>query len=295
MQPRDSVLQCGPHALGLGRARIMGILNVTPDSFSDGGRYGRIEAALDRARAMVEEGADILDIGGESTRPGADPVSLEEERRRVLPVIEALRAELDIPLSVDTMKPSLMRDAVKAGAGMLNDVNGFRAAGALAAAAAAARDYGAALCAMHMQGRPQSMQHSPHYEDVVTEVRGFLEGRAVELEAAGVPGEQIVLDPGFGFGKTLAHNMALFRGLPQLATERWPVLVGVSRKSMIGLLLHDRPVAERGPGSAVAALLAAQAGARILRVHDVAATRDALTLYSSLGPDGGHWQHDRGN
>nr|WP_038051415.1 dihydropteroate synthase [Thioalkalivibrio sp. ALJ1] len=282
--PVDSLaLQCGRHTLDLGRVRIMGILNVTPDSFSDGGQYDRVEAALVRARTMVAEGAEILDIGGESTRPGAEAVPLGEERRRVLPVIEALRAELDVPISVDTMKPELMREAVAAGAGLLNDVNGFRADGALAVATEAACEHGVALCAMHMQGEPQSMQHAPRYADVIAEVRDFLDRRVAELTQAGVPRGQILLDPGFGFGKTLEHNITLFRGLPQLTTAGLPLLVGVSRKSMIGQLLGDRPVAERGPGSAIAALLATQAGARVLRVHDVAATRDALTLYSELG------------
>ncbi len=294
--PTDApVLQCGGHALDLGQPRIMGILNVTPDSFSDGGQYARVEDALMRARAMVAEGAEILDVGGESTRPGAAPVALEDERQRVLPVIEALRAELDVPLSVDTMKPEMMREAVAVGAGMLNDVNGFRTEGALAVAMGAARERGVALCAMHMQGDPQSMQRAPHYDDVVDEVRAFLEQRVAELLRGGVPRGQILLDPGFGFGKTLEHNVALFRGLPRLAASGLPLLVGVSRKSMIGQLLDDRPVAERDPGSAVAALLAAQAGARVLRVHDVSATRDALALYSALRPDGGDGQDNRGN
>ncbi|WP_019584276.1 dihydropteroate synthase [Thioalkalivibrio sp. ALE16] len=294
--PTDApVLQCGARRLDLGRPRIMGILNVTPDSFSDGGQYARVEEALARARAMVAEGADLLDVGGESTRPGAEPVPLEEERCRVLPVIEALHAEIGVPLSVDTMKPALMREAVAAGAGLLNDVNGFRAEGALEAAVEAAREDGVALCAMHMQGEPQSMQRAPHYDDVVTEIAAFLDQRVRELRAAGVPRGQILLDPGFGFGKTLAHNVALFRGLPHLAGAGLPLLVGVSRKSMIGQLLGDRPVAERDPGSAVAAMLAAQAGARVLRVHNVSATRDALALYSELRPDGGEEQDNRGN
>lgn len=291
----QAVLQCGERTLGLGQACIMGVLNVTPDSFSDGGQYARVDEALARARALVAEGADILDIGGESTRPGAEPVPPAEERRRVLPVIEALHAELAVPMSVDTMKPALMREAVAAGAGLLNDVNGFRAEGALAVAVEAARERGVAVCAMHMQGEPQSMQRSPHYDDVVAEVGAFLDQRAAELMAAGVPRGQILLDPGFGFGKTLEHNVALFRGLPRLAAAGLPLLVGVSRKSMIGQLLGDRPVAERDPGSAVAALLAAQAGARVLRVHDVSATRDALALYSVLNAAGGNEQDNRGN
>ena len=291
----QAVLQCGERTLDLGQVRIMGILNVTPDSFSDGGQYARVDEALARARALVAQGADILDIGGESTRPGAEPVPLAEERRRVLPVIEALHAELAVPLSVDTMKPALMREAVATGAGLLNDVNGFRAEGALAVAVEAARERGVALCAMHMQGGPQSMQRSPHYDDVVAEVGAFLDQRVAELMAAGVPRGQILLDPGFGFGKTLEHNVTLFRGLPRLAAAGLPLLVGVSRKSMIGQLLGDRPVAERDPGSAVAALLAAQAGARVLRVHDVSATRDALALYSVLNADSDNEQDSRGN
>ncbi|MGM0552458.1 MAG: dihydropteroate synthase [Pseudomonadota bacterium] len=290
-----TVLQCGDRRLDLTRPRLMGILNVTPDSFSDGGHYTRVDQALARARVMLSEGAELLDVGGESTRPGATRVTLDEERRRVLPVIEALRSELDVPLSVDTMKPELMREAVDAGAGLLNDVNGFRADGAREMALVAAREHGVALCAMHMQGEPQSMQQAPQYRDVVAEVGDFLRQRVAELQRAGVPRGQILIDPGFGFGKTLEHNVALFRGLPQLAWIGLPLLVGVSRKSMIGQLLGERPVAGRGPGSAVAAMLAAQAGARILRVHDVAATRDALALYLALRSDGSDGNDDRGN
>ncbi|WP_018872364.1 dihydropteroate synthase [Thioalkalivibrio sp. ALJ16] len=295
MNTKAPRLQCGTHALDLSQPRIMGILNVTPDSFSDGGRYARVEAALAHAREMVAAGAEILDIGGESTRPGAEPVGLDEERRRVLPVVEALSAALDVPLSVDTMKPALMREAVAAGAGLLNDVNGFRAEGALEVAITAAREQGVALCAMHMQGAPQSMQQAPQYRDVVAEVEAFLAARAAALLEAGVPRAQILLDPGFGFGKTLEHNVALFRGLPRLAAAGLPLLVGVSRKSMIGVLLGDRPVQERDAGSAIAALLAAQAGARVLRVHDVAATRDALALYSALWADAGDVQDRQEN
>ena len=289
--PEAPALRCGSRVLDLARPRIMGVLNVTPDSFSDGGAYARPEQALARARAMVEAGADLIDIGGESTRPGAEPVSLAEERRRVLPVVEALHAELDVTVSVDSMKPQVMREAVAAGAGLLNDVNGFRADGAQEAATRAARDHGAALCVMHMQGEPQSMQRAPHYGDVVAEVGAFLTERARGLEAAGVPPGQILLDPGFGFGKTLQHNVTLFRGLRRLARSGWPLLVGVSRKSMIGALLGDRPVAERDPGSVIAALLAVQQGARIVRVHDVAQTRDALALYYALNPDSRRGRH----
>lgn len=282
-----AALRCGRHRLMLDRPRIMGILNVTPDSFSDGGEYERVEQALVHARAMVGQGADLIDIGGESTRPGAEPVALDEERRRVLPVVEALSAELEVPLSVDTMKPELMREAVASGATLLNDVNGFRAEGAREAAVAAAREQGVALCAMHMQGEPQSMQQAPRYDDVAREVGEFLCDRRDAFVRDGVPGEQLLLDPGFGFGKTLAHNVALFRALPALADLGSPLLVGVSRKSMIGALLGDRPVQERDAGSAIAALLAVQAGASVLRVHDVAGTRDALALYFALTPRSG--------
>jgi len=197
-------------------------------------------------------------------------------------VIEALAAELEVPLSVDTMKPELMREAVAAGATLLNDVNGFRAEGAWEAAVTAAREQGVALCAMHMQGEPQSMQQAPHYDDVAREVGAFLRDRREAFAREGVPAEQLLLDPGFGFGKTLEHNLALFHALPALADLGSPLLVGVSRKSMIGALLGDRPVQERDTGSAIAALLAAQAGARVLRVHDVAGTHDALALYFAL-------------
>ncbi|PYG02647.1 dihydropteroate synthase [Thioalkalivibrio sp. ALE21] len=285
--PTAPTLLYGPAGpLAFDRPRVMGILNVTPDSFSDGGAHDRVDRAVARARQMQDEGADLIDVGGESTRPGAEPVSLAEERRRVLPVLEALAAEVSLPVSVDTMKPEIMRDAVRAGAAMLNDVNAFRRPGAEEEAVAAAREHGVALCVMHMQGEPQSMQHAPHYGDVTAEVRAFLDARCSALQAAGVPPDRLVVDPGFGFGKTLEHNLELFRHLPDLVGDGWPVLVGVSRKSMIGALLGQRPVAERGSGSVAAALLAAQQGARILRVHDVAATADALAIYSALDPRG---------
>lgn len=290
--PTAPTLLYGPAGpLAFDRPRVMGILNVTPDSFSDGGAHDRVDRAVARARQMQDEGADLIDVGGESTRPGAEPVSLAEERCRVLPVLEALAAEVSLPVSVDTMKPEIMRDAVRAGAAMLNDVNAFRRPGAEEEAVAAAREHGVALCVMHMQGEPQSMQRAPHYGDVVAEVGAFLTERARGLEAAGVPPGQILLDPGFGFGKTLQHNVTLFRGLRRLARSGWPLLVGVSRKSMIGALLGDRPVAERDPGSVIAALLAVQQGARIVRVHDVAQTRDALALYYALNPDSRRGRH----
>lgn len=270
-------LQCGARGLDLAEPVIMGVVNVTPDSFSDGGRYSDLEAAYQQARVLVEQGAAILDIGGESTRPGAAQVPVAEELRRVLPLLEALR-ELDCILSIDTRKPEVMAAAIAAGADMINDVNALRADGALEVV----RDSGVAVCLMHMQGQPQSMQQAPHYTDVVAEVRQFLQQRARSLLQQGIDRSRLVLDPGFGFGKTLAHNQALFRALPDLVHLGFPLLVGVSRKSMIGALLQERPVAGRLQGSVTAALLAAQAGARILRVHDVAETHDALTLWQAL-------------
>ncbi len=256
----------------------MGVLNVTPDSFSDGGLHAAAGAALAHVRAMVDAGADIIDVGGESTRPGAEPVPLQEELDRVIPVLESLRVELDVVLSIDTSKPAVMQAALDAGAGMLNDVNGLRSPGAMEVAASGA----AAVCVMHMQGQPRSMQERPQYADVVAEVTDFLVGKAEALRARGVRGERIVLDPGFGFGKTLEHNLALFRSLPRLVALGYPLLVGVSRKSMVGALLGDRPVSDRLVGSVTAALLAARAGARILRVHDVRETVDALTIQRAL-------------
>jgi len=271
-------LDCAGRRLPLDRSLVMGVLNVTPDSFSDGGRHADLDAALAHARAMAAAGADIIDVGGESTRPGAEPVPVQEELDRVIPVLETLRAELDVVLSVDTSKPAVMQAALDSGAGLLNDVNGFRAPGAMEVASSGT----AAVCVMHMQGQPRSMQERPQYADVVAEVSDFLVGQAKALRALGVAGERIVLDPGFGFGKTLEHNMALFRSLPRLAALGYPLLVGVSRKSMIGALLGDRPVSDRVVGSVTAALLAVGAGARILRVHDVRETADALTIQRAL-------------
>lgn len=273
------ILDCAGHRLQLDRPLIMGVLNVTPDSFSDAGRFAGRENAIAHAHRLVADGADIIDVGGESTRPGAEPVSLAAELERVIPVIAALRTELDVPVSVDTSKPEVMRAAVAAGAGMINDVNGLRAQGAMDVVAGS----GAAVCVMHMQGTPRSMQKRPQYRDVVAEVVAFLSGQAEALLAGGVAPERIVLDPGFGFGKTLEHNIALFRGLPALASIGYPVLVGVSRKAMIGSLLGDRPVTDRLMGSVTAAMLAARAGARILRVHDVKETADALAIQAALG------------
>ncbi len=276
--------------IDLSAPRIMGILNVTPDSFSDGGCFDRLDAALAHAEAMVEAGADLLDVGGESTRPGARPVSEAEELERVIPVIEALAARFDVPVSIDTSKPVVMREAVAAGAAMINDVNALRAEGALATAAAA----GVPVCLMHMQGEPRTMQQAPHYDDVVTEVRDFLLARARACEAAGIARDAIVLDPGFGFGKTLAHNLALLRHLPVLCDTGYPVLAGISRKSMIGALT-GREVDARLAGSLAAALLALEGGARILRVHDVAETRDVLRVWAAVRGTATHGAEDKGD
>lgn len=273
---RQMILQCGKFRLALDRPLIMGVVNVTPDSFSDGGHYLHLDAALIHARRLIEEGADLLDIGGESTRPGAAPVSLDEERRRVLPVLEALGA-MNVPLSVDTQKPELMREAAMAGAAMINDVNGFEATGALAAVA----DGECAICIMHKQGSPRTMQHAPQYRDVVAEVGNYLQRRIAAAEAAGIARERMVIDPGFGFGKTLEHNLELLRRLNEFSACGNPLLAGLSRKSMIGMLT-GREVDGRVFGSVAAALIAAQRGAAILRVHDVAATRDALAVWNAV-------------
>ncbi|MCG5501544.1 dihydropteroate synthase [Ectothiorhodospira lacustris] len=260
--------------------QIMGILNVTPDSFSDGGRFLAPGQAIERALAMVEEGAGIIDVGGESTRPGSAGVSLQEELDRVIPVVEAIASRVNALISVDTSKPEVMRAACVAGAGMINDVFALQAPGALAVAAGT----GAQVCLMHMQGEPRSMQVDPRYDDVVAEVRDFLAARVAACLEAGIREDRLVLDPGFGFGKTHAHNLTLMNHLSALAVNGLPLLVGVSRKSMIGKMLgDDRPPRERVTGSVAAALLAAQRGARILRVHDVGATRDALRVLAALG------------
>lgn len=272
-------LQCGDRLLLLDRPRIMGVLNLTPDSFSDGGRWQGLDEALRAALAMVEEGADIIDVGGESTRPGASAVGAQQEIDRVAPLIECLAAETAVPISIDTSKPEVMRAAVAAGAGLINDVRALRLDGALDAAAA----LGVPVCLMHMQGEPGSMQEQPRYDDVIGEVQRFLADRVLACEFAGIPRARLLVDPGFGFGKTLEHNQALFGALARLAAGLPPLLVGVSRKSMIGAMT-GRPVEQRMVGSVVAAVLAAQRGARILRVHDVAATRDGLAVLQALPP-----------
>ena len=254
----------------------MGVVNVTPDSFSDGGLFLDAKQAVAHARRLIGEGADILDIGGESTRPGAAPVTLEEERRRVLPVLEAL-VESGVPVSVDTRKPQLMRDAVAAGAAMVNDVAALAAPGALEAVARAP----VAVCLMHMQGEPGTMQTNPSYRDVVAEVRAYLAGRVAATESAGIARDRIVVDPGFGFGKTLEHNLALLAGLRELRLPGVALLAGLSRKAMLGKLTGREPH-ERVHASVAAALAAVQNGAHIVRVHDVAATRDALAVWQAV-------------
>ena len=270
-------LKLGKHSLDLGRPRIMGVLNRTPDSFSDGGRYTELDAALRHAEAMAAEGADLLDVGGESTRPGSEGVSVQVELDRVIPVIERIAA-LGLPISVDTSKPEVMGEAVKAGAAMINDVYALRRPGALEAAARS----GAGVCLMHMQGEPRSMQQDPRYADVTAEVVAFLKERAAAAATSGVAHETVVLDPGFGFGKKLEHNLTLLGNLPALAALGYPLLVGLSRKSMIGTLLGGKTVEERLQGSVAAALLAVQRGAHIVRVHDVAETVQVLKVAEAL-------------
>lgn len=271
-------LQCGKFRLSLARPLIMGVVNITPDSFSDGGSFATASTALAHARRLVDEGADLIDIGGESTRPGAGGVALEEERRRVLPVLEQL-AGGTVPVSIDTQKPELMREAIAAGASMINDVNALQAPGALAAVAQS----GVAVCLMHMQGTPADMQTDPHYDDVVAEVLEFFGDRMRAAHAAGIAPDRIVLDPGFGFGKTLEHNLELLRRLDRFNTTGAAVLAGLSRKGMLGRLT-GREVDERVYASIAAALIAVENGARIVRVHDVAATRDALAVWTAVNP-----------
>ena len=267
------VLDCAGKRLDLSQAVVMGVLNVTPDSFSDGGRYQELDAALRRAESMVEEGAGIIDIGGESTRPGAPPVSVQEELDRVLPVVERLARELPIPVSVDTSKPEVIREAARAGAGLINDVRALQRPGAVDAAAASRLP----VCLMHIRGEPATMQQEPRYSDVVTEVYAFLAERVRVCEAAGILRERILVDPGFGFGKTLDHNLRLLRHLDRFTDLSAGVLVGVSRKSMIGLLLNA-PVDQRLSGSLAAAVIALWQGAKIIRTHDVRETVQALCV-----------------
>ena len=270
-------LQCGRYGFDLdARPLVMGILNVTPDSFSDGGRFQSLEFAVSRAEEMISEGVDLIDIGGESTRPGSPPVALDEELRRVIPAVYALR-DLGKPLSVDTYKPEVMREAILAGADMINDITAFRTPGALAAVA----DSDCGLCVMHMQRSPETMQQNPDYADVVDEVIGFLRGRIEAMEAAGVERKRICVDPGFGFGKTVEHNFALLRNIGKMQQELGlPVLAGLSRKSMIGAVT-GKPLEQRMAGSLAGALAAVAHGARIVRVHDVAETVDAFKVWQA--------------
>ncbi len=270
-------LSCGSRVLDLSRPHVMGILNVTPDSFSDGGRHVGVDAALRHAEAMVSAGATLVDIGGESTRPGARVVSPLEELERVAPVVEAISRELDVVISVDTSTPAVIRESARLGAGLINDVRSLTRDGALGAAA----DSGLPVCLMHMRGEPADMQNDPRYDDVAADVLGFLRERMEVCIDSGIPAERIVLDPGFGFAKTLSHNLSLFKHMEQLHVLGRPLLVGVSRKSMIGQTL-EREVAHRLHGSLGLAALAVAKGASILRVHDVAETIDVVRMVAAV-------------
>ncbi|MBL8442431.1 MAG: dihydropteroate synthase [Zoogloeaceae bacterium] len=271
-----TTLTCGRFALDLTRPRIMAIINTTPDSFSGDGLANDLDRALARAEQALAEGAEILDIGGESSRPGSEPVSEQQELDRVMPLLEHLVGG-PVPVSIDTVKPGVMRAALAAGASMINDINGFRAEGAVEAVAPG----NAALCVMHMQGEPRTMQADPRYDDVVSEVRDFLHARVAVLSDAGVADNRILFDPGFGFGKTIEHNLAMLRDIGRFGERGFPVLAGLSRKSLLGVLT-GRPMGERTIASVVSALIAVQRGARILRVHDVAPTRDALKVWAAV-------------
>ncbi|KNC18282.1 MULTISPECIES: dihydropteroate synthase [Pseudomonas] len=270
-------LPCGNRVLDLTQTHVMGILNITPDSFSDGGRFNQRDLALRHAQAMVEAGATLIDIGGESTRPGARPVSVVEELERVAPLVEAISRELDVIISVDTSTPAVMRESARLGAGLINDVRALRRDGALDAAAAT----GLPVCLMHMQGEPGTMQDHPHYDDLLGEVSSFLLERMQACASAGIPAERILLDPGFGFAKSHAHNLSLFKHMQALHALGRPLLVGVSRKSMVGLALN-KPVTERLNGSLALAALAMTKGAKILRVHDVAETIDVVRMIAAV-------------
>jgi len=274
--PSSTYLHLGEHKLDLSRPRVMGILNVTPDSFSDGGRFVDREKALDHARRMAADGADIIDVGGESTRPGALPVPEDVELERVVPLVEALARE-GMRVCVDTTKPAVMRAALAAGAGMINDVRALRGPGAIAALSAS----NAAVCLMHMQGEPRTMQAEPHYADVVKEVRAFLVERALACEAAGIARDRIVVDPGLGFGKTVAHNLELLRSLDEFKATGYPVMAGISRKSTLGRIA-GRDVNELVAASVAAALAAVARGASLVRVHDVRETVDALKVWQVI-------------
>jgi dihydropteroate synthase len=276
--PFATVLDCNGRALVLDRPRVVGIVNVTPDSFSDGGQHDSLEAAYAHALKLVEEGADMLDIGGESTRPGADDVSVEDEIRRVVPLIERLAAATTVPLSIDTSKPEVMRAAVGAGAGMINDVYALRREGALDTAA----ELRVPVCLVHMQGEPRGMQEAPDYDDVVGEVHRFLTDRLFSCELSGIDRKRVLVDPGFGFGKNIEHNLALLRATARFAELGAGAYVGVSRKSMIGAMTGRTDPAARVHGSVAAAMIAAQRGAILLRVHDVGPTVDALAVWAAV-------------
>jgi len=275
-----NILNCGPYKLDLNKPVVMGILNVTPDSFSDGGKFNELDAAMRQAETMVAEGADIIDIGGESTRPGAAAVSVQQELDRVIPLVEKLSRQLEIPVSVDTNKAQVMSESVRAGAGMINDVMALQNEGALQAAALL--DSSIAICLMHMQGQPRTMQHDPQYDDVVQDIFSFLEHRTKDCIEAGINRQQLCIDPGFGFGKTLEHNLSLLKNLEEFTKMELPVLVGLSRKSMLGALLGDVPPKQRIDASIAASVLAYERGAQILRVHDVRQTVDALKVASAI-------------
>lgn len=270
-------LPCGDRVLDLSRTHVMGILNITPDSFSDGGRFAQRDLALRHAESMMLAGATLIDVGGESTRPGARSVSSVEELERVAPIVEAINAELDVIISVDTSTPAVIRETARLGAGLINDVRSLRRDGALDAAVAT----GLPVCLMHMRGEPTDMQNDPRYTDLVSEVTGFLRERMDECVTAGIPVEKIILDPGFGFAKNLEHNLSLFKHLESLHTLGRPLLVGVSRKSMIGKVL-DKPVDQRLHGALALAALAMVKGAKILRVHDVPETVDVVRMIAAV-------------
>ncbi|NLC99969.1 MAG: dihydropteroate synthase [Gammaproteobacteria bacterium] len=273
----NSVLRCAQRTLDLSHAHVMGILNVTPDSFSDGGRYNTLEAALQRAIEMHSAGASLIDIGGESTRPGAAEVSVQQELDRVAPLVELIARECDVVVSVDTSTPEVITESARLGAGLINDVRALRREGALAAAAAT----GLPVCLMHMRGEPQTMQDEPHYDDVAAEVAAFLQTRVAACVQAGISTDRIILDPGFGFAKNTQHNYELFKRLPELLNLQYPLLVGVSRKSMVGHILNQ-PVDQRLYGSLALAVMALERGAKILRVHDVEQTMDVLKIFNAV-------------
>ena len=272
-----TALQCGDRSLDMTGPQLMGILNVTPDSFSDGGDFVSVDRALEHAERMVEEGAAIIDVGGESTRPGADPVPEALEIERVVPVIEALRSRIEVPISIDTSKPEVMRAAARAGAGLINDIFALRAPQALRAAA----ETGLPVCLMHMQGQPRTMQRQPEYVDVVADVKAFLQTRVTDCERAGIPRDRLLVDPGFGFGKTLAHNLTLLARLDQIGELGLPLLVGLSRKSTLGALT-GRDARGRESAGVAAAMLALARGAAIIRTHDVAASYDAVRVFTAV-------------